>query len=462
MKKAALLWDESFLWGLMACRALSANGLPFDLIRSEDIKRGCLSSYGTIFVPGGWASNKIRRLGKEGTDALRKFVGEGGNYLGFCGGAGLATLDGIGLLAIGRKPTKNRVPSFSGRVYLNLSDHPIWEGLTRENAPSSLFHETPPKRSGLRSLKDDPSSPFHVWWPSQFVLQDETITILASYRSALPDAFSSDLNVGDVNVYGNWQDLENLYQIRLDPQRLSGAPVVVGGKFGKGAVLLSLVHFDTPGDAAGSAVLRNIWKYFGIPPAEHRPESGPFPLRNEETADQGDSGGLSDGITTAIRDIDGAVTDIIDLGLRNFLWFWRNPMLLQWRRGIRGLEYCTLFILVREIARILENVDDTNRVNDQGNQRRCAALHIGMPLAKRLESVRALLLPFSAQAQRLLVLERLALQNGHITYEKCNDEEIQQLRAALFSESKSYGGAFKKLLDEIDDLLYILLAAGSR
>ena len=37
----------------------------------------------------------------------------GGSYLGFCGGAGLATMDGMGLLNVKRKPTKERVPSLS-------------------------------------------------------------------------------------------------------------------------------------------------------------------------------------------------------------------------------------------------------------------------------------------------------------------------------------------------------------
>lgn len=52
-RPCALLWDESFLWGLMARRALRDAGLPFDLIRSDEIKAGALSRYGMLFVPGG-------------------------------------------------------------------------------------------------------------------------------------------------------------------------------------------------------------------------------------------------------------------------------------------------------------------------------------------------------------------------------------------------------------------------
>ncbi|MGA3206366.1 MAG: hypothetical protein ABSE05_00905 [Syntrophales bacterium] len=36
-KACALLWDESFAWGLMARKALTEACLPFDLLRSEEI-----------------------------------------------------------------------------------------------------------------------------------------------------------------------------------------------------------------------------------------------------------------------------------------------------------------------------------------------------------------------------------------------------------------------------------------
>ena len=88
-KRVALLWDESFLWGLMAYKALKNASLPFELIRAEDIRNGCLDKYAVLFVPGGWASNKLKALGDRGIGAIRNFVREGGNYLGFCGGAGL-------------------------------------------------------------------------------------------------------------------------------------------------------------------------------------------------------------------------------------------------------------------------------------------------------------------------------------------------------------------------------------
>jgi hypothetical protein len=405
--KIAFLWDESFLWGLMAHKALKAAPLPFELIRSEDINKGILADYKLLFVPGGWASNKIKTLGDGGIAKIKEFVGSGGNYLGFCGGAGLATLDGIGLLNIRRKPTQERVPSFSGRILLDLSEHPIWHGI---NEPV-----------------------FHAWWPSQLLPDGKDFSILATYGQAQPDSFSSDLNVGDTVRYSDWSDKEKHYGINLDPDRLLSDPAVVEGTYGDGKVLLSLIHFDTPGDANGTVVMKNLWSYLaGVSPCVPVCPSPP------EASWQEPCPGFP--APALVAELEAAVDELIAFGQRNFLWFWRNPMLLQWRRGVRGLEYCTLYVLIKEIAAIIKKGNaDTSLITDY-------------PLR-----IKDLLIPFVEKAEHLLILEKHALQNGHITYERCDDPEIRKIRAELFSNSKSHGGLFKELIDKVDTLLYPLL-----
>jgi len=413
---AAFLWDESFLWGLMSYKSLRARALPFDLIRCEDIRAGRLRDYAMLFVPGGWASNKLKALGTEGASEILKFVNAGGNYLGFCGGAGLATLDGLGLLKIKRMTTKKRVPSFSGRIRLDLKKHPVWNGTAHDI--------------------------FHVWWPSQFLIGDGAIKVLASYREAMPDSFSSDLNVGDVATGGGWCHLEEVYGINLDPARLYGEPAVVEGKYGKGNVLLSLVHFDTPRDNNGAIVLRALWDYLAGAQAE---EAEPTD-RQEAGISAADT--LSKETARILDELEAKAGELIALGERNFLWFWRNPMLLQWRRGVRGLEYCTLFIMMKESADIVK-------------RRHIALIRGGFnrgEFEKAVDRFAQALIPFIDGASKLLVAERLAMQNGNtITYERCDDATIALLRERLFSSSKSYGGAFKKLIDEMDHILLMLL-----
>ena len=429
----AFLWDESFLWGLMAYKALKANGLPFELIRAEDIKKGCLKNYAMLFVPGGWASNKLRPLGNTGIAEIKKFVRNGGNYLGFCGGAGLATLDGIGLLNVKRKPTKERVPSFSGRIHLTINKHPIWKHLEQSafsHQLSAIKNSSPVTRHSLL--------PFHAWWPSQFLINDKKIKTLAGYGNALPDSFSSDLNVGDVEADRGWYKLEKIYGINLDPKRLLNEPAVMEGRYGRGKVILSLIHFDTPDDENGASVLRSLWEY--LTELRIKGSKGQR-VKDSETLILGRS-------DTVLPEIETAVDDLISLGIRNFLWFWRNPMLLQWRRGIRGLEYCTLYITIQELVEILkrQNIDPgTKNINND------------------VVKIKELLIAFTEKAKRLLILEKFAMQTGYITYKKCNDPEIQQMRTELFGNAKSHGGLFKKLIKEIDGFLFRLLkeAGGS-
>jgi hypothetical protein len=424
--RVAFFWDESFLWGLMSYKALSANGLPFDLLRSADIRNGLLRDYSMLFVPGGWASNKLKALGDDGAAEIRRFVEAGGCYLGFCGGAGLATLDGIGLLRVKRKPTKQRVPSFSGRIRLDLKEHPIWKGLPKPGK----------SRKAAR-----PTDLFHAWWPSQLLMEEGQVKVLATYGEALPDSFSSDLNVGDTEANGNWDELEKIYGINLNPRRLYGDPAVIEGVCGKGRVILSLIHFDTPSDLNGADVLRNLWDYLAL-----RKAGDPERRLHPPVVSAG-SAKIAEEVGKEVFELEKMAEDLVLLGMRNFLWFWRNPMLLQWRRGVRGLEYCTLYIMLKEISEIIRSENYHIPRGDDFSQ----------SLREGISAVRSLLIPFADGSRRLLVMERLALQKGHITYDRCEDPDIAQIRRGLFSDSKSHDGLFKQLLDETDKALFSVI-----
>ena len=389
MSRAAVLWDESFLWGIFSYRSLSALGLEFDIVTASEIRSGGLKGYGTLMVPGGWASNKIAALGDDGAEAVRAFVNTGGSYFGICGGAGLATADGLGLVDISRKPTSERVPSLSGPVRLRLERHFIWEGVKEPV--------------------------FNVWWPSQFVLNQEDIKVLASFQSATDDAMSSDLPVGDViknSGPGGWQALEEAYGLNLDPSRMKGDPLVVEAGYGKGRVILSLVHFDTPGDKNGSKVLENLWAYLGAGTTGQRVE-----------------GALKSRAAHCGSRLCKAAAVPFDAGLRNFLWYRRGP-LVEWRRGVRGLEYFTLHELTTELC-------------GRGACRNKDAAE----LAEDIEE-------FSRGASELLMLERQALQRGEaITFKKASDKRMAALREELFSSKKSHGGRFKSIIERLDAVL---------
>lgn len=418
-KSCALLWDESFLWGLMAWRALSLAGLPFDLIRSADIRAGELARYAMIFVPGGWAKAKVRALGQKGQAQIHRFVENGGSYLGICGGAGLATDSHLGLLPVQRRTHEERVPSFSGPISLALTDHPIWKNV-----------QTPV---------------FHAWWPPQLHAAEKNNShILARYDGAQNDAMSSDVRVEEGRKKG-WSALEKQYGIFLDPERLKGEPAVVDGSCGRGKVVLSLAHFDTPGDPNGALVLRNLWRYLlkdiHLEPHSGRESSGNFVCGNDDRP-----------YKTLLDDIKKAVDYLIVEGERNLLWRRRNSLLLQWRRGVRGIEYSTLAAMTEEIVARLSCNQTINTCQDKS-----APTLDPAQLRYDLEFIRKLLLPFVNEAAELLRLEQAWLTSTTATLEICSDEKIQNLRQDLFGSARSFGGRFKPLIDAMDHLLFKVL-----
>jgi len=419
-KPCAFLWDESFLWGLMARRALKEAGLPFDLIRSDEIRAGALGRYGMLFVPGGWASAKLRTLGEKGQAEIRSFVENGGSYLGICGGAGLATHNDMGLLSVTRKSTEERVPSFSGPVRLSLSTHVIWK------------HTTSPV--------------FSAWWPFQFrVALENEVRVLAIYEEAQADAMSADIRVGDGQISG-WSGLEARYGILLDPRRLKDEPAIVEGRFGQGKVILSLVHFDTPGDRNGAAVLRNLWQYL-IPHPQWQIHKNLMPKENRLIAADWPE------CDKTLKDIQSAVAGLIAMGEQNSLWYWRNPWFLQWQRGLRGMEYSTLGVMIAEIVMCLHH----DRSAGHNKEKNLSAYHEPLQLGEDLLAIRELIIPFVEKAKLLLAQEKLFLATDPLSPVNCPDGEMGLLRQDLFGFSISHGGKFKKLIDAVDRLLYQLI-----
>ncbi len=410
--KVALFWDESFLWGLIAYDTFTQLSINFGLITSADIQEGILEKYDTLFVPGGWASNKAKALGERGKESIRRFVELGGSYLGFCGGAGLALehKDGISLVPVTRKPTSDRIPSFSGKIKLNQDEpnHPIWSGIPNKAA-------------------------FHAWWPGQFsILEHGNVKVLASYDVPGDGSYVADLPVGPTM---NWDQWEKSYGTNLNPERIKGEPAVLETDYGKGKVLLSYLHFETPDDNQGQKVLLNIFEYL----ADKKVQLGQNTASKDEWVTVSNGSGIDKILVETINDLEAAASDLISFGQHNFLWYWRNPWIIQWRRGVRGTEYCTVYSMLKRLALLAPQFSDDS------------------DLIKKTADLKEFSLPFFEKARQLLTLERFAMNRGPISPLKSNDENIRRMREELFSNSKSFGGYFKQIIDRIDAILLPML-----
>ena len=95
-----ILWDASHIWGYLLLHAVKATGIPFRVLKGLDIAHSGLTGK-MLIVPGGSARRKFEALGAQGTEAIHRFVKEGGHYMGFCGGAGLALVIETSIPAVG-------------------------------------------------------------------------------------------------------------------------------------------------------------------------------------------------------------------------------------------------------------------------------------------------------------------------------------------------------------------------
>lgn len=240
-----ILWDASPLWGHLVLNAVIQTGLSYSIIhtkaKSKNASSEEVNTYTPIteqltgkilIVPGGFGRMKEEILGEEGKKAICNFVADGGTYIGFCGGAGLALTHkgrGLGLCPWGRGVYNSRLEHL-------VSGHII----------SSIAQDTLLEKAG--------ELPLPVWWPGRFqepnidkskTESDNSVRVIARYKSIGADLYVADMPLTKLpqTVFEDW---EHLYGVTLLPHLLNNEPVIIAGDYGKGQYVLSYSHLETP------------------------------------------------------------------------------------------------------------------------------------------------------------------------------------------------------------------------
>jgi predicted deacylase len=122
--------------GVENLQRILESGSAFTLhhVGPADIRGGALDPFDVLIVPGGSGSKEAAAIGKDGCDAIRKFVEAGGGYVGICAGAYLATARydwALGLLNAKTFTGNREIPGVgvrsmwsrgTGNVQMELSD----------------------------------------------------------------------------------------------------------------------------------------------------------------------------------------------------------------------------------------------------------------------------------------------------------------------------------------------------
>ena len=399
-----VLWDESHLWALLLIRALRALNAPFTLVKAHEVRSGCLEALqpSVLIVPGGWARLKSEALGNTGRDAIRAHVRDGGTYIGFCGGAGLALCSESGMSCLdlctwSRKPASQRLPNFSGHLRCAV---PGQDGPARE-------------------------AKLPVWWPSQFAPdENHPLDVIASYQRPDTDFWSADLEWSDIapGEVGQW---EELYGINLDPERLRDEPCIVRGQYGRGSFILSYAHLETPDSPQANALLCSL---LGLEKGTTVPT---WDLRREEPRWDDD----------ALRAIHTELNNLIDFGQSHFLISWRAPWLLGWRRGVPGspLNFLLAMIWQARHTKTSEAASEYWAHHNDACLERCRE--------------------FCRRVREYLLAERRILATAPSSPEASASPELQRNKQELFGKFPGYGGLYGEILGSLDELLWLQLSA---
>lgn len=403
MRKVALLWDESHLWGILLRRALHGMGLAPRLLSAENIRQGALqdSPPDVLLAPGGWARLKAVALGDGGRENIRGYVRGGGMYFGICGGAGLALASQgrtplLDLCSWSRRSARERLPNFSGHM-----------------------------RCRVRMAEAESEALLPVWWPSQFAPDPANpLEIVASYKTPGSDFWSADLNWSEVSA-GEAAQWEALYGINLDPRRLRGEPCVVRGTYGKGRFILSYAHLESPASPDANTLLARL---LGVPDA-----SVPDWSLNRNSILWDDP---------RLAAMGEALEDLIRFGQSHFLFVWRTPWLLGWRRGVPGSPVNFLLALVWQARHTpaTERVQSYWRKHGDACERLCAE--------------------FCRKARTYLVMERRVLALAPSSPESSASDALQGVKLELFGQFPGYGGIYGELLRPLDRLLWLQFTDG--
>lgn len=326
-KTILILWDYSHIWGLMALRAMRGLGLPCRLVKAIEISQGgglgkrALPERHILLVPGGNARQKARALGPRGKESVRRFVEEGGLYLGFCGGAGLALSEGAASLEL--CPLKRA--RFEKRFYHFLSGHVL--ARTEGGAALSL----------------------PVWWPGRFAMENSPdIAALARYDEPGSDLWLADVPLARIPtaIAASWAKSRGLQANLGFPE---GEPLIIRGGFGSGDYILSYAHLETPDSPQANRLLRALLEEYGdLPSKGHKvPQWRTFNMDY-----RGEGPAAENRLSECAKKAHARTRGLCENGLELGLLFQRKDWLLGWRAGFSGMACNNLLAALSFISEI--------------------------------------------------------------------------------------------------------------
>ncbi len=396
----------------MVLHTIQAMRIPYTLISAKDITHGLLlrKQPSMLLVPGGTASIKSKALGAKGRTAICDYVAAGGNYFGFCGGAGLGLSDKEGLALCPWKRAK-----YSNRIYHLVSGHVISKLLPHKLIPTSL----------------ETSASLPVWWPGFFEPDyAKDVNILATYMHPDTDLCLADIRLDTLpkHMQKHWQEL---YGVNISVDFLQDYPCIISGDYGKGHYVLSYAHLETPDSKTANAlmanIIRSLTKIDVINDASPKWDLESLPKQLERNE-----------LTMPLYDACARIAELMALGCEHRLLFVRNTWLHGWRMGIPGGALNNLHTSLKVILSLPLN-ESASKFWQAKREQFC----------KNMQT-------FGQAVEGYLLAERLATTLVNQLPGVINKHMLSEQRQMLFGTPMHAGGLYQEILDVADELIFLL------
>jgi glutamine amidotransferase-like uncharacterized protein len=123
----------------------AAKGFDVKTLAADQIRSGALKDFDVLIHPGGSASKQSSTLGDNGREAVKRFVSDGGGFIGICAGAYLASAEYPWSLAVLDASVLDRAHWARGQGDVQLKLSPVGRtALTADKEICTIHFENGP------------------------------------------------------------------------------------------------------------------------------------------------------------------------------------------------------------------------------------------------------------------------------------------------------------------------------
>lgn len=215
-----------------------AYGLQVDWLTDKDVRAGKLDDYEMLIVPGGPDAGEsyYEGLGDKGYEAIRKFVREGGMYLGSCAGSYF--------------PLKGDPGTPQADMWLNMIDVTDTQGMDYwrtgtgfvriefDDAEHPIAHNL---AVGVPSTMDV------IYWegPAFQILENADVNVIAHYKDFIASgAASPSWSLENNQIAKGAMEWSNPLTRERFEEHLKGYPAIIESSYGKGHMVLLSPHAE--------------------------------------------------------------------------------------------------------------------------------------------------------------------------------------------------------------------------